>query len=82
VFLGICGVDRFYLGYPAVGFLKLLTFGGFLVGNWIDIILISTQVLTPADGSNYIIPTHGPVVKHFGINSQTWIEPEQPDYDL
>jgi len=82
LFAGICGIDRFYLGYPAIGLLKLLTFGGFLVGNWIDIILISTQVLKPADGSNYIIPTHGPKVTQFGINNQTYIQPPSLDYDL
>jgi len=60
VFLGNLGVDRFYLGYPTIGFLKLITFGGFLVGNVIDIILISTQVVKPADGSNYVFSEFGP----------------------
>jgi len=82
VFLGICGIDRFYLGYPAIGFLKLLTFGGFLVGNWVDIILISTQVLKPADGSDYVIPPNGPKVTPYRMNSNTYVVPEQPDYEL
>jgi TM2 domain-containing membrane protein YozV len=44
MFLGVFGIDRFYLGYPAIGLLKLSTFGGFLIGYWIDFILISAQV--------------------------------------
>lgn len=28
-FLGILGMDRFYLGYYGIGLFKLLTFGGF-----------------------------------------------------
>lgn len=44
VFLGNFGIDRFYLGYPAIGLIKFVTFGGFMILNCIDIILISTQV--------------------------------------
>lgn len=44
IFLGFCGVDRCYLGYPAVGVAKLLTFGGFAIGALLDIVMISTQV--------------------------------------
>ena len=42
IFLGLFGVDRFYLGYPAVGIIKLVTIGGFTVGAMIDVILIAT----------------------------------------
>jgi TM2 domain-containing membrane protein YozV len=44
IFLGIFGIDRFYLGYPFLGILKFASFGGFVVGNLVDIILIGTQV--------------------------------------
>ena len=60
VFLGMFGADRFYLGYPAIGLAKLCTFGFLLVGQLIDIILIATEQLRPADGSHYVIPYYGP----------------------
>lgn len=59
VFLGMFGADRFYLGYYALGLLKFCTFGFMLVGQLVDIILIVTQVLRPADGSHYIIDYFG-----------------------
>nr|XP_022911833.1 TM2 domain-containing protein CG10795 [Onthophagus taurus] len=70
VFLGMFGVDRFYLGYPAMGLAKFCTLGFMFVGQLIDIILISTQVTGPADGSGYIMPYYGPQLKI--IRSDNW----------
>ncbi|KAL1512827.1 hypothetical protein ABEB36_002349 [Hypothenemus hampei] len=60
IFLGMFGIDRFYLGYPAMGLAKFCTLGFMFVGQFVDIILISTQVLGPADGSAYVMPYYGP----------------------
>ena len=53
IFLGELGIDRFYLGYIGLGILKLITFGGFGIWYFIDIILIATEKLKPKDGSEY-----------------------------
>lgn len=45
VFLGMFGLDRFYLGYPALGLAKLCTLGFMFVGQLLDILLIASQVI-------------------------------------
>ncbi|XP_015775612.1 PREDICTED: TM2 domain-containing protein CG10795-like [Acropora digitifera] len=76
VFLGMFGIDRFYLGYPAIGLLKFCTLGFFFVFHLVDIVLIATQVVGPADGSSYIIDYYGPRLTHISKNMFTYYKPE------
>jgi len=79
IFLGVFGADRFYLGYPAIGFLKFSTLGFFFIGNLIDVILISTQTLGPADNSSYIMSYFGPVLDIVTVGENTYRK-EQSDW--
>uniref|UniRef100_A0AC35TV01 TM2 domain-containing protein n=1 Tax=Rhabditophanes sp. KR3021 TaxID=114890 RepID=A0AC35TV01_9BILA len=53
IIFGVFGLDRFYLGYYALGFLKLSSYGLYGSLYILDVILISLQLLGPADGSGY-----------------------------
>ena len=53
IFLGFLGADRFYLGYPSIGILKLFTGGFFGLGWWADIFGIAIGVVKPARGGEY-----------------------------
>ena len=50
-FLGVLGIDRFYLGYTGLGIAKLLTFGGLGIWALIDFIMIIVRKVPAADGS-------------------------------
>ncbi|KAI6652860.1 TM2 domain-containing protein almondex [Oopsacas minuta] len=53
VLLGGLGIDRFYLLHWRTGLGKLVSFGGLGVWSLLDILLIGTGFLKPADGSLY-----------------------------
>jgi len=75
IFLGWLGIDRFYLGYPALGMLKFCTFGFMLIWTLIDILLIAMQIVGPADGSDYIIDFYGPGLTRIVTDNMTYIVP-------
>ena len=54
-FLGGLGIHRFYLGYTLIGFIQLLTFGGFLISTIIDCIRIIIGLLKDPEGNSRII---------------------------
>lgn len=50
IFLGVLGIDRFYLGYTGKGILKLITGGGLGIWWLIDLIRIASNSLPDANG--------------------------------
>ena len=53
IFVGALGIHRFYLGYTTIGIVQLLTLGACGIWSLIDLIMIITGDLQPADGSSY-----------------------------
>lgn len=80
VFLGMFGADRFYLGYPAIGLLKFSTLGFFFIGHLVDVILIASQFLGPADGSHYVINYFGAGLTPITVSEDT-VRRYQPDWN-
>ena len=50
-FFGLCGLHRFYLGKPVSGIIWFLTFGGFFIGQIVDLFLIPRMV---QERNNYL----------------------------
>ncbi|MBT9143225.1 MAG: hypothetical protein DDT32_01761 [Syntrophomonadaceae bacterium] len=50
IFVGVLGIDRFYLGKIGTGILKLITAGGFGIWWLIDLILIATGKMKDSEG--------------------------------
>ncbi|XP_013143692.1 PREDICTED: TM2 domain-containing protein CG10795 [Papilio polytes] len=76
VFLGMFGLDRFYLGYPGIGLAKLCTLGFMFLGQLLDIILIAAQVVGPSDGSAFVIPYYGAGVTVIRSDNETYLLPQ------
>lgn len=74
IFTGVLGVDRFYLGYTALGVLKLLTAGGLGIWALIDFIRIGVDSLRPADGSPWVEETRDENIRSIAANMQAIAE--------
>lgn len=49
-FVGVLGIDRFYLGHTGLGILKLLTLGGCGIWALIDLVLIAMGNVRDSNG--------------------------------
>ena len=74
ILTGLFGVDRFYLGYTALGVLKLLTAGGAGIWALIDFIRIGVDSLLPADGSLWVEETRDENIRSIAANMQAIAE--------
>ncbi len=64
-FFGWSGIDRLYLGYPAIALLKFMTFG-FSGLFWLfDFILIASQRVHPAGDVAWGVPDFLPRIERY-----------------
>ena len=47
------GIHRLYLGYVGIGIIQILTLGGCGIWTIVDLILLATDKLKPADGTEW-----------------------------
>ena len=52
LFLGSLGIHRFYLGYTLIGVIQLLTFGGFIILEIVDLIMLIIGSLKNSEGND------------------------------
>ena len=70
--LGLFGIDRCYLGYVTCGIFKFISCGGFVVWALLDVILIASQSLGPADGSAYEFTSNLPRMRKLRLHNSTY----------
>eukprot|EP00792_Barthelona_sp_PAP020_P004894 TRINITY_DN2399_c1_g1_i1.p1 TRINITY_DN2399_c1_g1~~TRINITY_DN2399_c1_g1_i1.p1 ORF type:complete len:86 (+),score=15.56 TRINITY_DN2399_c1_g1_i1:293-550(+) len=51
IFLGILGIDIFYMGHPTIRFVEMFSLGDFGLGWLVDFFLIVTEISTLSHGS-------------------------------
>lgn len=57
-----------------LGLLKLSTVGVLGVGHLLDVILIASQIVGPADGSQYLLPYYGPRLVRLVRSNETHLD--------
>ncbi|GFR94191.1 TM2 domain-containing protein [Elysia marginata] len=55
--------------------LKFATLGFMFLGQLVDILLIATQVVTPSDGSSYVVDYYGASAERIYKNNETYLIP-------